>query len=93
MRWPGNRADTGERTDAHVCLSNPGAIQTAIANARAAANEGEERYVALDIGPLGRMLAPLGDLPFEEAVALFAEIVKAGADGADLVAIETMNEA
>ena len=29
------REDTGTRTDAHVCLSNPGAIQTAIANARA----------------------------------------------------------
>lgn len=67
-------------------------VAAAITNARAAANEGEERYVALDIGPLGRMLAPLGDLPFEEAVALFAEIVKAGAKGADLVAIETMND-
>ncbi|HWQ50192.1 MAG TPA: homocysteine S-methyltransferase family protein, partial [Terriglobales bacterium] len=68
-------------------------VRAAISNARAAANEGTDRYVALDIGPLGRMLAPLGDLPFEEAVALFAEIVRAGAQGADLVAIETMNDA
>lgn len=68
-------------------------VKAAVANARRAAKEGEERYVALDIGPLGRMLAPLGDLPFEEAVSLFAEIVKAGAEGADLVAIETMNDA
>ncbi len=51
------------------------------------------RYVALDIGPLGRMLAPLGDLDFEEAVARFAEIVRAGAScGADVILIETMND-
>ena len=50
-------------------------------------------YVALDIGPCGKMLRPLGDLGFEEAVALFAAVVKAGAEaGADLVLIETMRD-
>ncbi len=68
-------------------------VRAAVSCARAAANEGEGRYVALDIGPLGRMLEPLGDLPFEDAVGLFAEIVRAGAAEADLVAIETMNDA
>ncbi len=56
---------------------------------------GTERdiYIALDIGPTGRLLSPLGDLPFEEAVSLFAEVVRAGARaGADLVLIETMND-
>ena len=48
---------------------------------------------ALDIGPLGVMLAPLGTMKFEEAYDLFAEIAKAGAEaGADLVVIETMSD-
>ncbi|HWQ58128.1 MAG TPA: homocysteine S-methyltransferase family protein, partial [Clostridia bacterium] len=62
--------------------------------ARAEARGGQrERFVALDIGPLGKLLAPLGDMPFERAVELFAEIVRAGAEaGADFVAIETMGD-
>ena len=55
-----------------------------------AANGG---FVALDVGPLGRMTEPFGDLPFEEAVRLFYETVWRGADaGADFVMIETMND-
>ncbi len=48
--------------------------------------------VALDIGPLGRLLEPFGDLPFEEAYELFKEMVVAGKDRADLVIIETMTD-
>ncbi len=47
----------------------------------------------LDVGPLGVMVEPLGSLPFEEAVRLYREVMKAGADaGADLIAIETMSD-
>lgn len=47
--------------------------------------------VALDIGPLGELLEPLGTMPFECAVNLFAEQIKAGVKaGVDLIAIETM---
>jgi len=54
----------------------------------------KERFIALDIGPLGRMLEPLGDLPFEQAVDIFAETVRAGvAAGIDCIMIETMNDA
>jgi len=54
---------------------------------------GREAYVAYDIGPLGRLLKPLGDLAFEDAVALFAEGVRAAeAAGADVILIETMND-
>ncbi len=62
--------------------------------ARSAANEfGQDRYVAFDMGPLGKMLEPFGDLPFEEAVSVFADSVKAARDaGADLILIETMND-
>lgn len=53
----------------------------------------EDAYIALDIGPTGKLLEPLGDLAFEDAVDLFAQIVRIGAAaGADLVLIETMND-
>lgn len=54
----------------------------------------KNRFVALDVGPLGKMLEPLGDLPFEEAVDIFSETVRAGvAAGVDCIVIETMNDA
>jgi 5-methyltetrahydrofolate--homocysteine methyltransferase len=50
-------------------------------------------FTALDIGPTGKLLAPFGDLDFEEAVDIFAEMVKAGVKaGADLILLETMND-
>ncbi|MBQ9151537.1 MAG: homocysteine S-methyltransferase family protein [Clostridia bacterium] len=71
-------------------------IRTAVENARTAAAEsvgGQEKFVALDIGPTGKMLKPLGDFDFEDAVAVFAETVKLGVKyGADLIMIETMND-
>ena len=58
-----------------------------------AADRGEGIRVALDIGPLGQILEPLGTLRFEEAYELFREIVIAGRDaGADLIVIETMSD-
>lgn len=72
-------------------------IAAAIGNVRAAmkASEGgQKKFVALDVGPTGKLLAPLGDLDFEDAVRVFAETVRIGAEcGADLVIIETMNDA
>ena len=71
-------------------------ICAAMENARAArdASAGtQEKFVALDIGPTGRLLRPLGDLDFEEAVAVFAETVRLGVKyGAELIVIETMND-
>lgn len=53
----------------------------------------EDAYIALDIGPTGKLLEPLGDLSFERAIEIFAEVVRIGAAaGADLVLIETMND-
>ena len=60
--------------------------------ARAAA-QGFDVKVALDIGPIGQLLEPLGDLRFDEAYGIFREIVAAGEEaGADLVVIETMSD-
>ena len=70
-------------------------VAAAIANAGAAraASAAGEKFVALDIGPTGRLLRPLGPLDFEDAVAAFAGTVRLGAKyGADLVFIETMND-
>nr|MBE6544691.1 homocysteine methyltransferase [Oscillospiraceae bacterium] len=71
-------------------------ITAAVANARRAAGESlgsQPKWVALDIGPTGRMLKPLGDLDFEDAVAVFAETVRLGVRcGVDLIFIETMSD-
>ncbi len=67
-------------------------VTAAIKNAKTACS-GYDAFVALDIGPTGKMLEPLGDLNFEEAVSIFSETIKIGAAaGADLVLIETMND-
>lgn len=52
-----------------------------------------EKFVALDIGPSGKLLKPYGDFDFEDAVSVFAEVVKLGVKyGVDLITIETMND-
>ncbi len=71
-------------------------ISAAIENVRKAIEETgnpENKFVALDIGSLGKLLKPLGDLSFEDAVSTFAKTVKFGAKhGADIIFIETMND-
>lgn len=69
-------------------------VTAGIKNARTAVEQsGREAYVALDIGPTGKLLKPMGTLDFEEAVSIFGEIVRIGeAAGADLVLIETMSD-
>lgn len=71
-------------------------VSAAVANARVAAEQcagDTPRFVALDIGPTGKLLAPMGELPFEEAVEVLAEVARAGERaGADLAIIETMTD-
>ena len=68
-------------------------IKSAIENARTAIGERGGKYVALDVGPTGRLLRPLGDFDFEEAVEVFAKTVRLGAKyGADLIILETFND-
>ena len=64
----------------------------AAAKERAMKLYGREVKVALDIGPVGQLLEPMGTLPFEEALEIFAELVRAGRDKADIIAIETMTD-
>ena len=63
-------------------------VRAGVEIARRAAGD---KFVALDIGPTGALCEPLGSMTFDEAYAVFAEVVKAGA-GADLIVIETMSD-
>ena len=66
-------------------------IAAAIATAKAAAPAG--KFVALDVGPTGRLLKPAGDFEFDAAYDSFAEQIRLGTEaGADLITIETIND-
>lgn len=67
-------------------------INAAIDCGEKARKDFENKYLALDIGPLGRLLAPFGDLSFEEAYDIFAETIRLAKDRTDLIIIETMND-
>lgn len=67
-------------------------VASAIDCANKAVTECKRGYIALDIGPSGKLLSPMGDLDFEDAVDAFAETIRIGAKGADLVLIETFSD-
>ena len=71
-------------------------IKSAVENAKTARSQSKnssEKFIALDIGPTGKMLKPFGELDFERAVEIFAKTVKLGVKyGVDLVIVETMND-
>lgn len=68
--------------------------RSAIAKVRAQENDaGREMYCALDIGSLGKLLKPLGEISFDEAYDAFKEVILAGDKaGADLILIETVSD-
>ena len=73
-------------------------VAAALENAKKAVEEAEKStgrrgLIALDMGPTGKLLKPLGDLDFEEAVSMFGEVAKLGTEnGADCILIETMSD-
>ena len=71
-------------------------IRAAVAcadKARREARGAQEKFIALDVGPCGKLLKPLGTLEFEEAVSGFAEVIRIGAAcGVDCIFLETMND-
>lgn len=68
-------------------------IEKAVSIAKKACDGRENKFVALNLGPTGKLLAPYGDLAFEKAVESYAEMVRYGADaGADIILIETMSD-
>ncbi len=71
-------------------------IFAAVENAKIARRESQgkqKKYIALDMGPTGKLLEPFGDLSFENAVSLYAEVVRLGVKcGVDAIFIETMSD-
>lgn len=71
-------------------------IEAAVKNAVAARETSrgtQEKFIALDVGPLGKLLKPYGDFEFEEAVKCYKKSIEIGAGcGVDLIFIETMND-
>lgn len=71
-------------------------IHSAVDNCKKAADISEgsqEKYIAFDIGPTGKLLKPYGELDFNDAVEIFAKNVKIAAEcGVELIFIETMND-
>ena len=80
---------------AHKLAGTGHTVAEVVPAALAAARRAAAPYgalVALDIGPLGELLAPAGTLAFEDACAEYAQIIEAGKEGADLVFLETMTD-
>lgn len=68
-------------------------IRAAVNNAREAIDRAGHGWIALDMGPTGKLLKPLGDLDFDEAYEIYKEVVETGCRaGADLILIETMSD-
>ncbi len=68
------------------------AVQNA-KRAREGSRAPQPKFIALDVGPCGKLLKPYGELAFEEAVSLFGEVVRLGVKyGVDLIYIETMGD-
>ena len=68
-------------------------IQNAKKAAERGVHDGRKTYVALDVGPTGKLLKPMGDLSFEDAYEAFKETMIYGEQaGADLIHIETMSD-
>lgn len=67
------------------------AVNANVAAAKRAA--GGRARVALDVGPIGELMEPLGTLSFDEAYNIYAQMVRAGVQaGVDLVIFETMTD-
>ena len=71
-------------------------IKAAMDNLRQARDSSvgtQPKWMALDIGPTGKMLKPYGELDFEDAVEIFAKTVRLAVKyGAELIFIQTMND-
>ncbi|HBL06326.1 MAG TPA: homocysteine methyltransferase [Clostridium sp.] len=67
-------------------------IHSAVENAKIA-TKNKQAYIALDIGPIGELLEPMGTLTFDEAYSIFKrQIIQGVKSGVDLILIETMTD-
>ena len=90
---PFNFPDVKELEEVIVAAINNAKEAARLSNEESEESRKRPKFVSLDIGSLGQLLKPYGNLDFEDAVSAFAKIVRIGAAaGADLVSIETMND-
>ena len=68
-------------------------IDAAVNIAKEARGSRKDVYIALDVGPIGQLLEPMGTLKFEEAYEIFKrQIIQGAKSGADVIIIETMTD-
>ena len=65
-----------------------------LSECKANGKKAQDCFIALDIGPCGKLLKPMGDLDFEDAVDIFRSTIDLGLEcEVDAIVIETMNDA
>lgn len=65
----------------------------AVAHVREAIKRsGKQAYIALDVGPIGQMLAPVGELSFDEAYSMYQSVIASVKDQVDCILFETMSD-
>lgn len=68
-------------------------VAAGIQAARAAAADREDIFIALDMGPIGELIEPMGSLSFDRAYEIYKrQVVQGVKSGADLILIETMTD-
>ncbi|MDD3334099.1 MAG: homocysteine S-methyltransferase family protein [Eubacteriales bacterium] len=86
-------ANTFGATRSHLGDDASACMQAGVKLAKQAVNEAGRGYAAIDMGSLGRLPEPYGDLPLEDAIHQFCQAFAAGIDaGGDLILIETMTD-
>lgn len=68
-------------------------VKAAVENAKKAkAQVAKEVYIALDLGPIGQLLEPMGTLTFDQAYQLYKEQIECVKEEVDVVVFETMSD-
>ena len=98
LKFPDSEGETSQIVSSGVNVRFPtlkNVIYSAVENAKKARelNGEKNKFIALDLGPCGKLLKPMGDLDFEEAVSIFKTSILYGLEkGVDAILIETMND-
>ena len=84
---------TSNTFQAHELKLGEHSVEAVVAAGITCAKAAGPRFVALDVGPLGQLMEPMGTVRFEQAYEVFRRQMVAGeAAGADLILIETISD-
>lgn len=77
----------------HAGFSVEEVVSTGVNIAKSVANQENNKYVALSVGPIGQLLEPMGTLKFEKAYDIFKRQILCGVNaGCDIILILTMSD-